>query len=303
MARYCFGLQFGMALIVALGLATASRAQTAVPPTYYTGPTSSTHWATTSTAPVCKVYSLSDIGDDAKLCQWIADTIPQMIQPDAWKSADGKAKLSYFAPGKVLVISQTPAVHAHVDEFLQNMKKSLSQTKTAKRDPQVVQAQFAPAAGPMPPAYNHVGPQTPPAPKHLFHFILGVGMRYEGEGIIDSNVVKFAKAMNGPGTCVPNAAPINAYSSEPMKRMEQLLTDSDSLRQVQDEFRKMWTGDQPSGVQPTTQWLRNPPQYVPPQATPPMPPADAPLTLSNSVPAPPPVPSGPPIVPTEPRSK
>jgi hypothetical protein len=41
---------------------------------------------------------------------------------------------------------------------------------------------------------NAVYPVPPPArqPKHLFHFII----RYEGAGIIDSNVVKFMKAQS-----------------------------------------------------------------------------------------------------------
>jgi hypothetical protein len=55
----------------------------------------------------------------------------------------------------------------------------------------------------MPIAVKAVEPPAPPAsgypvaaplkqPKHLFHFII----RYEGEGLIDANVVKFAKAVN-----------------------------------------------------------------------------------------------------------
>jgi hypothetical protein len=47
----------------------------------------------------------------------------------------------------------------------------------------------------MPPPYPNAYPVPPPPalPKHLFHFII----RYEGEGIIDQNVVKFAKALTG----------------------------------------------------------------------------------------------------------
>src|SRR5262249_39560677 len=40
---------------------------------------------------VCRCYSLSHLGDDPKLGQWIVETIPQMIQPDSWKNANGKA--------------------------------------------------------------------------------------------------------------------------------------------------------------------------------------------------------------------
>src|SRR5437016_3804139 len=42
----------------------------------------------------CKVYSLSDLGDDPKLCKWIAETIPEVIQPASWKQ--GEAKISFY---------------------------------------------------------------------------------------------------------------------------------------------------------------------------------------------------------------
>jgi hypothetical protein len=33
----------------------------------------------------CKVYSLTELGDDPSLGAWVAETIPEVIQPDSWK--------------------------------------------------------------------------------------------------------------------------------------------------------------------------------------------------------------------------
>ena len=52
-------------------------------------------------------------------------------------------------------------------------------------------------------------------PKHLFHFII----RYEGEGLIDANVVKFAKAMNSDNATrnaqAPYAMPLTVVGDAP----------------------------------------------------------------------------------------
>jgi hypothetical protein len=60
-------------------------------------------------------------------------------------------------------------------------------------------------------------PMSPVGPKHLFHFII----RYEGEGIIDANVAKFAKALsqeavsNHSGYSFP---PTVCQSPDPLQR-------------------------------------------------------------------------------------
>ena len=43
---------------------------------------------------------------------------------------------------------------------------------------------------------------------------------------------------------------INAYSSEPNVRMEQLLNQSEDLRQIGYEWRRIWFTDQPSHLTP-----------------------------------------------------
>jgi hypothetical protein len=143
----------------------------------------------------CKVYSLADLGDDPKLCKWVAETIPEMIQPASWKHAD--AKLSFYGPSRILVINNTPAVHAQVEEFLQGLRKTTAvQRATSKHDDQVKPAQFAlqdtsRPSGPIMGPAGYPVPQAAVGPRHLFHFII----RYEGDGIIDQNVAKFAKAL------------------------------------------------------------------------------------------------------------
>jgi hypothetical protein len=159
------------------------------------------------------IYSLADLGDDPELGQWIAETIPAVIEPGSWNlpGTNGKKQvLRYYAPKRVLVVYHTPAVQAKVDNFLKGMKKAMptgkqstaTAGKTATKDPAVVPAQYlAPApiraSSPVPePTGGYPVPAPAQRPKHLFHFII----RYEGDGIIDENVVKFMKAQNGQGS-------------------------------------------------------------------------------------------------------
>lgn len=192
MARYRISLHGSMSLTLALAIASIGLAQGSATPTADTKPAAVSH------IPTCKIYPLSDLGDDADLAKWVAATIPEMIQPATWKDTD--VKLSYFAPSRILVINHTAAVHVQVEEFIQSLKKSLPTQKamTTKRDTQIVPAQYPLAEpvrsiNPVQPAPNgYAVPQPTHTPKHLFHFII----RYEGDGIIDSNVVKFMKAQS-----------------------------------------------------------------------------------------------------------
>jgi hypothetical protein len=43
---------------------------------------------------------------------------------------------------------------------------------------------------------------------------------------------------------------LNQYSSNEMVRMEQLMIDSENLRQMHDEWRRFWMNDQPSHLTP-----------------------------------------------------
>lgn len=190
MAGYRFWLQCSLSMVVALAVVQIGRSQWTP---YYDSPDTASIDAKKSNS--CKVYSLAELGDDPKLCKWIAETIPEMIQPTSWKVKD--AKLSYYAPSKVLVINNTPAVHAQVEEFLQGLRKTLPQKASAKTDDKVTQAQFAlqdtsrPVSAVQTGPTSYPVPMAPVGPKHLFHFII----RYEGEGLIDSNVAKFTQAL------------------------------------------------------------------------------------------------------------
>ena len=54
-----------------------------------------------------------------------------------------------------------------------------------------------------------------------------------------------------PALLVPNTGClINQYSSDPMVRMEQMMIDSENLRQMHDEWRRFWMNDQPSHLTP-----------------------------------------------------
>jgi hypothetical protein len=112
--------------------------------------------------------------------------------------------LRFYGPKKILVVYHTPAVQTKVDAFLKNLKKALPRDKgnkiatrnTFTQDRRVVPARYLdpsvirPAATVPEPNATYPVPAPVQRPKHLFHFII----RYEGAGIIDSNVIKFMKA-------------------------------------------------------------------------------------------------------------
>jgi hypothetical protein len=178
---------------------------------------------------ICKVYALSDFGADPTLCQFIAETIPHVVQPQSWSDQGGSARLRYYAPGKVLVVYQSAAAHTEVESFLKSLKSAMpsGQGTTKTGTPGILPAQYlAPTQAARTPPSVATQPMpypVPPAtqqPKHLFHFII----RYEGEGIIDSNVAELYKAMsaanaNGEGkppmpvpACV--GVPLSTYMPE-----------------------------------------------------------------------------------------
>jgi hypothetical protein len=148
--------------------------------------------------PIRKTYSLADMGDDPKLGAWIAEMLPQVVQPGTWNIGEAPQRrvLSYYAPAKMLLVYHTPAVHDEIDEFLRGIKKSLPATTATARAPGffgLAQTQFVvPAAHvePAPAPGGYPVPAQTAQPRHLFHFII----RYEGDGVIDRNVVDFTKA-------------------------------------------------------------------------------------------------------------
>jgi hypothetical protein len=149
------------------------------------------------------VYSLDELGTDPDFGAWVAETIPEVIAPGTWK---GPGVLRFYAPRNILVVSHTAAVQTQVRGFLTDVKKSLPRgeerrhaLKTPPRDQAVAPAEYltslpVKASDPVPEqprAYPVPAPGRPP--KHLFHFII----RYEGQGIIDNNVVQALKTQYG----------------------------------------------------------------------------------------------------------
>jgi len=179
-------------------------------------------------ASVCKVYALSDMSEDAKLCQWIADSIPEMIGAGSWNQAG--TKINYFAPGRMMVVNHSPAIHAQIEAYLDSVRKAVPKESSTSAKPMVTDSSVLPAAylvnpessrtQATPPSASQAYPVPfpPQAPKHLFHFII----RYEGEGIIDSSVVKFANAMvkanalaNESRNSSPMVSPVPACVNNP----------------------------------------------------------------------------------------
>lgn len=174
---------------------------------------------------VCSVYGLADLGEDPGVAQWVADTIPKVIQPATWNCGPKAGALSYHAASRVVVVYHVPEVQAQVEAFLKSLKKSMPAGKVetavgwAKSPSGVKQANFAltevPSEGPVPLPYPV--PNQAKQPKHLFHFII----RYEGEGIIDSNVVELFKSYGDSGgsdTKAPGPlrmGTVSAYSTSP----------------------------------------------------------------------------------------
>jgi hypothetical protein len=173
--------------------------------------------------PTTVMYSLAELGDDPALAKWVADTITELVVPG--QVGTGSGAVSYFAPRKLLVVRHPLATHAEVEKFLAQVKKSLPGTvekmPMPPMPPRVVlpAAYITPAALPVAPpaaakpdAYP-VPPVGNKAPKHLFHFII----RYEGDGVVDDNVVKAIAAQSGGSEEKEKSSPVTSvqYSTSP----------------------------------------------------------------------------------------
>jgi hypothetical protein len=137
----------------------------------------------------CIVYALTGLGNDANLTKWIAETIPTVIAPDTWAPMGGSGRVTYHAATKLMVVYQTPAVHAKVDAFLRDLRAAQAPQKLGP----MMQAGYTEAV-PLkaPNASASAGYLVPPPvhpPKHLFHLIV----RYEGDNPIDSGVTDMIK--------------------------------------------------------------------------------------------------------------
>jgi len=141
-------------------------------------------------AYTCKAYPLREVFDSEEVCDWIAETIPDVIQPGSWKAQDSdqRGTVIYNPKAGVMVIYHTPDVHEQIGELLTSMRTMVrpadgTMSNVPAKQGNVVPAQFSTAAPATTTAKNDLTgpaayPIAPPLqqPKHLFHFII----RYEG---------------------------------------------------------------------------------------------------------------------------
>ena len=182
----------------------------------------------------CQIYPLGEWSNDPNFGKWIADTIPEVIQPGSWSAQGGKSVLRYHAATGILVVYQSQTGHAQVDAFLKNLKKSMTQKQTATsymaggmpKYPVVVPAKYSPADAVKEAAASKSTAYPVPAqaqqPKHLFHFII----RYEGEGIIDSTVAGVLRQLYGTEEQAEDAAPIKKKKK---KKSDKQTNDEQTL--------------------------------------------------------------------------
>jgi thiol-disulfide isomerase/thioredoxin len=208
------------------------------------------------------IYALSELSQDAHNGKWLAETIQQVVQPQSWNTKNGQqATITYHPQGKVLVVYNTPAVQEEVSTFLSKLKKALPQEQAAAAGASnVVQAGYGVPAGTTigagangtgrgssvkAPTANYPVPSVT-QPKHLFHFII----RYEGEGIIDSNVVDMVKIMYGPDAKA-NLAKQAAELSEakPSEKPEVTPTSTKNTPAEKEPFKINWRTDYKSARQ------------------------------------------------------
>ena len=172
----------------------------------------------------CVIYGMNDVADDPNLGGWIAETLPGVIQPQSWRQAGGPGVVSYYGPGQLMVVYQTPAAHAEVEKFLANAKRARSKPLPMRATANSIgiesgtaQVQFtAPAltrTAEAPTGTKSTYPIPPPLqhPKHLFHFMI----RYEGDGSTVDTGVSLAKALVGDAG--PVAEKTDDAESKPSK--------------------------------------------------------------------------------------
>jgi len=115
------------------------------------------------------------------MCAWIARTVPRVIEPETWSiSGGGYGEVSYYSPKKILVVYNTPGVHAKLEAFLKMLGKLSTQATQPLHG--LIRASY-----PVPEQQKSSKAQ----PRHKFT------IQYEGEGVIDSNVVALFKALSG----------------------------------------------------------------------------------------------------------
>jgi hypothetical protein len=201
MARSRSLATLALSLIFAAAPWQFARSQSEPPVTSSTNPRAQETQEPRSTAscePTCAIYPLSGLGDDPKLARWVAETIPEVIEPGSWAENGGVGRIRCHASSKILIITHTPAVHVKVSTFLRDLRKAMvaEGPAAASNGRPVVQAQFTEPAAVKPVASGRNAYLVPPPvkqPKHLFHLII----RYEGDGLGDLQAEKVINQLTG----------------------------------------------------------------------------------------------------------
>jgi hypothetical protein len=157
------------------------------------------------------VYRLDGPDDrtDPNFGQWVADTVLEMIPKDK------PGAVKYYAPGRILAVYHTTSVQAEVEAFLDNLKDVLPQGK--EHPPSSIAKSQVPVPAKFPISLVRATEQgsslnsgaAAQQPRHLFHIkvegleakgdkvkLKSFTIRYEGEGIIDSNLAWLIKSLN-----------------------------------------------------------------------------------------------------------
>lgn len=187
----------------------------------------------------CKFYSLGGLfartGDPA-IGEWLAQTIPQVIETRSWSAEGGPGTLRYYAHGKILIVNNEPAVQEKVRTFLDTLNNELPRNRkqAAKEQPATGKSAVVPARLTSPdqdptlpapdPAFQ---PQLVNEPaRHYGHLLLeGVSIKenefklkkfsimYRGEGLIDDTLAKLIKTLNKQ-----NIAPMTPANDGPPRQ-------------------------------------------------------------------------------------
>ena len=156
-------------------------------------------------AAVTSVYPLWKMGYDLELSKWIAETIPEVVEPSTWQSVGGCGVARYNSANGILVVRHSKEVHAKVENFLKDVKQSMPAVTagamtTGQRTPGdcvIPAAHQTPSPLRTSSTSQDECPSLPPtakkSPKHLLHMTI----HYEGEGIIDDNVLKYLTSEMG----------------------------------------------------------------------------------------------------------
>lgn len=191
-----------------------------------------------------KVISLADLGD-AEVGHWILQAIPQVIAAGTWghettactSVLPGSPRalvkdhhsLNYYPPARLLVVAHTPAVQAEVEAFVNNIRKSMPASNKKMSPPSVgvVQAHHVIAAPTQVEKPAAAADTKKPANRHRFQISLeglegkaseseamsfsvkSFSVVYEGDGIIDNNIVELIKAqgVSDLSIALPGSAP------------------------------------------------------------------------------------------------